>query len=338
MRLSGLARRKLKRMMAGSGALSGLLRVAPTRPVILLYHSVRERPETVEQSIGSAITHSAAEFEEQMRFIAARFAPVTMDDIWQSLQGKTRLPRRAVAVTFDDGYCDNYEVAAPILARQGVRAAFYVSTGPIGDGSELWFVRLRHAFARATAALWEEPGVQAPHRLTDAAARDEAYRAAGKRCAALVGDEQYAMLEQIETALAISDRLGERFMMSCEQVVALRQAGHIIGSHARYHANLAHLDGDLATAEIAESKADLENILGEPVVHFSYPVPLLIQPHHSEKTVAITRQLGYKTAVTCLPGAVRRSSSALALPRVPAPLCTPEFRWVLEANMLGYPA
>jgi peptidoglycan/xylan/chitin deacetylase (PgdA/CDA1 family) len=89
---------------------------------------------------------------------------------------------------------------------------------------------------------------------------------------------------------------------------------------------------------MAGSKADLESVVGQPVVHFSYPTPFLFQPHFSQDTIAISRQLGYQTAVTCLRGAVRRSNSALALPRVAAPLDIQEFRWVLEANMLGYRA
>jgi peptidoglycan/xylan/chitin deacetylase (PgdA/CDA1 family) len=336
MRLAGSARTQLKRYMKATGALFGLLRVAPTYPVILSYHSVRERPETVEHSIGRAITHSAAVFERQMRLIAERFAPVTLDDILLSLQGKLRLPRRAVAVTFDDGYSDSHEIAAPILARHGIAAAFYVSTGPIRDDSELWFLRLRHAFAGATSADWEDPGTHVVHRLADPAARDEAYCAAGRLCAVLVGDEQYAMLERIEAALAPRAKLDQRFMMSWEQIAALRRAGHIIGGHTLYHPNLAQIDADRALAEIAGSKADLERAVGEPVVHFAYPTPFLIEPHYSEHTMDLTRRLGYRTAVTWLCGAVRRSSSPLALPRVPAPLDVEEFTWVLQANMLGY--
>jgi peptidoglycan/xylan/chitin deacetylase (PgdA/CDA1 family) len=322
--------------MKGSRALYGLLRLAPTYPVILNYHSIRECPESVEHSIGCEITHSAAVFEQQMRLIAERFAPVTLDEILLSMHGKIKLPRRAVAVTFDDGYGDSYEIAAPILARHGVSAAFYVSTGPIRDGSEFWFVRLRHAFANATTSHWEDPGTQVVHSLADPAARDKAYCAAGKLCALLVGDEQYAMVDKIEAALAIGVKLDQRFMLSWEQVAALRQSGHIVGAHTRYHPNLAQIDPDRALAEIAGSKADLEEAVGEPIMHFAYPTPFLIEPHYSENTIAMTRRLGFQTAATWLRGAVRRSSSALALPRVAAPLDMEEFSWVLQVNMLGY--
>ena len=70
------------------------------------------------------------------------------------------------------------------------------------------------------------------HSLSDPAARNVAYRAAGRRCAVLVGDDQYAMLEKIETALALRSKLDERFMLSWQQIVALHQAGHIIGTYA----------------------------------------------------------------------------------------------------------
>ena len=69
---AGVMRRQLKRWMKGAGVLSGVLSVT-TRPVILMYHSVRRARIRSEISIGSAITHSAAEFEGQMRLIAARF-------------------------------------------------------------------------------------------------------------------------------------------------------------------------------------------------------------------------------------------------------------------------
>ena len=144
------------------------------------------------------------------------------------------------------------------------------------------------------------------------------------------------MLERTEADLVLGAKLDARFMLSWEQIAGLHQAGHIIGAHTRYHPNLAHLDADRARSEMAESKADLEKVVGQPVVHFAYPAPLLIAPHCSENTVALTRQLGYQTAVTCLYGAVRRSSATLALPRVAAPLGIQEFRWALEANMLGY--
>ena len=115
-------------------------------------------------------------------------------------------------------------------------AAFYVSTGPIRDGSELWFVRLRHAFANAASPHWVEPrhGLRA-FAGRSGGARAAAYRAAGRHAPYWWATSNTRCSESIEAALAVRGKLDERFMLSWEQIAALRRAGHIVGAHTRYH-------------------------------------------------------------------------------------------------------
>ncbi|PYI57583.1 polysaccharide deacetylase [Paenibacillus flagellatus] len=51
-------------------------------------------------------------------------------DIWD---GKAEAPDKAVLLTFDDGYADNYTEAMPILAKHGFRATMFVSPGMVGQ-------------------------------------------------------------------------------------------------------------------------------------------------------------------------------------------------------------
>ena len=44
------------------------------------------------------------------------------------------LPARALSITFDDGYADNREIAAPILQRLGLSATFFIATSFLGGG------------------------------------------------------------------------------------------------------------------------------------------------------------------------------------------------------------
>ena len=55
---------------------------------------------------------------------------------------RRRLPERAVAVTFDDGYADNLEIAAPILAEHGIPATLFVATGLVDADGPPWWDRL----------------------------------------------------------------------------------------------------------------------------------------------------------------------------------------------------
>ena len=123
-------------------------------------------------------------------------------------------------------------------------------------------------------------------------------------------------------------------MMNWDQIRQLRQRGHIVGSHTLTHPNLAYLGKPLILREMAESKRILEENLGEPIFHFSYPGPIL-EPHYSKETRSLSEKIGYNTAVTSVWGAVGKEDNPLALRRVPAPSAALEFRWSLENAFLG---
>ena len=109
---------------------SGLLRIAgrlrESGAAILMYHSVLEDPRSLDDLLGR-IAHSREVFRGQIELLARRYQPATLDQIKEFVRGEKELPARSVVVTFDDGYCDNYEVAAPILKAAGVPATFYVT-------------------------------------------------------------------------------------------------------------------------------------------------------------------------------------------------------------------
>jgi peptidoglycan/xylan/chitin deacetylase (PgdA/CDA1 family) len=64
-------------------------------------------------------------FERQIRYFKRLYSLVSVEDVLDSLEGKATLPKNAMLLTFDDGYIDHYEHAFPILAKYGIRGAFY---------------------------------------------------------------------------------------------------------------------------------------------------------------------------------------------------------------------
>src|SRR5687768_10389614 len=84
-------------------------------PLILLYHRVAD-PETDAQSLAV----KPDRFSEHLSLIAAEYEPVALSDLVATMRlGRAARARRAVAVTFDDGYADNLSVAKPLLERSG---------------------------------------------------------------------------------------------------------------------------------------------------------------------------------------------------------------------------
>lgn len=73
---------------------------------------------------------NAATLAAQFRWYAQRFCPATAGDLRSVLGGDPwRRPRPGIVLTFDDGLRSNFEVAAPLLERHGLRGWFFVPTG-----------------------------------------------------------------------------------------------------------------------------------------------------------------------------------------------------------------
>jgi peptidoglycan/xylan/chitin deacetylase (PgdA/CDA1 family) len=329
---------KLKNWVKLVSGRTGVLRLAsqftPGGAAILMYHSVRDEPERYANSIGTGILHATSVFEQQMELVSRRFNPVAVDDIRLFLNDGKPLPRRAVAVTFDDGYADNSEIVAPILSRFGIRASFYLMVSVIGTKNPPWFCRLRYAFSTTRKKGWLSPANGPLWSLTTAQDRDAALLAAFDLCAPLAGDALEQTVQTIERDLDVETLIdGGRLMMEWSQARALQRAGHIVGCHTLTHPNVAQVAQDVARKELLVSKRKLEEELSAPVLHFSYPHPAL-NPHWTPGTVAISKEAGYQTAVTTTPGPVRRGDHPLRLTRIRTPRSETEFLWNLERTFL----
>jgi peptidoglycan/xylan/chitin deacetylase (PgdA/CDA1 family) len=117
--------RTLGEATAGSGVVNGdderTLRV-------LMYHKVNDRPE-------NSVTVPVSLFDEQMAQLhELGYTPVSIDDVIAYYVNGVPLPPRAVLISFDDGYRDNLENAAPVLRRHGYPAVIFVPIGYL-DGS-----------------------------------------------------------------------------------------------------------------------------------------------------------------------------------------------------------
>jgi peptidoglycan/xylan/chitin deacetylase (PgdA/CDA1 family) len=109
--------------------MAGALRRRSPRGVILLYHRIagpRHDPLFLDVS--------PSNFDAQLSVISRTCAALRLDE-FEALRRAGRLPARAAAVTFDDGYADNLHAAAPLLARHGIPATVFVTAAMVGSAS-----------------------------------------------------------------------------------------------------------------------------------------------------------------------------------------------------------
>jgi peptidoglycan/xylan/chitin deacetylase (PgdA/CDA1 family) len=100
---------------------------------VLLYHSVNHHATADD----SRWTVSPGDFASHIDAMAAsgRIA-MTVTEIAEALRGERPLPRRPVAITFDDGFSDTYDAVAALLARD-LASTIYITTAEIGTRNRL---------------------------------------------------------------------------------------------------------------------------------------------------------------------------------------------------------
>lgn len=133
MRLAASLKHALGRTMFGSRAHAALLK---NSAIVVAFHRVEDAAGT------DGLTVSVRAFELYCRFFARHFTVVPLSAIVDGLERGASLHGQ-LAITFDDGYRDNFENAAALLDRFGLPATFFVVSDWIGTDVVPWWDRER---------------------------------------------------------------------------------------------------------------------------------------------------------------------------------------------------
>ncbi|MBI3769765.1 MAG: polysaccharide deacetylase family protein [Deltaproteobacteria bacterium] len=123
--------------------------------VVLMYHRIGSGSLPGREAREHVYAVAKDAFTAQIALLADRACPVvTFDTVADAALGRSILPARAVALTFDDGNATDYGDVAPVLARHGYSAAFFVSPSRIGTSGYLTWseVRALHTAGMAIGA------------------------------------------------------------------------------------------------------------------------------------------------------------------------------------------
>ena len=100
--------------------------------VVVVFHRVDARLK------GNPISCTPDEFRDYLDFFARNFNVCSLDEIARRSRNGEDLTGR-LAITFDDGYLDNYEIAMPELEKRGMHATFFIASGMIGTERQPWW-------------------------------------------------------------------------------------------------------------------------------------------------------------------------------------------------------
>lgn len=228
-----------------------------------------------------------------------------------SLLRQGGLPPRSLAITFDDGYADNAEVALPVLRALDLPATFFIATGYI-DGGRMW----NDAVLDYVRQQAQQRSRQLDCRFAGLGILPMATLAQQRHVLdSLLAWLKYLPCQQREAlATSLAPPMAQPPMMNAQQLRSLRDAGMTLGAHTHRHPILARLDDGAACAEIARSVAVLTDLLGRPVTLFAYPNGKPGRDFDA-RHVAMLPALGLQAAVTTVAGVAGCTADAYRLPR-----------------------
>lgn len=275
--------------------------------VILTFHRVRPAGQPPDP-FDTCPSIPVDAFRQTLEHVREHFAVMPLGELC-AYDGR----QPAAAITFDDGWRDNYDVAFPVLRELDLPATIFVTTGKIGSSEPFWQQILGNSFRAAVAA----PQGEAARRLREALGiggraplTARLYRDTVVQWKKLRPPERENRLTQAGCCPA-PDAAGPRLFLSADEIREMAAAGIDFGSHTVTHAILPQLAPAEVERELAESKATLEGILGRPIEMLAYP-----DGQYSAVTIRWAKSTGYRVGCTTLTGSFCRNENLLGLPRI----------------------
>jgi peptidoglycan/xylan/chitin deacetylase (PgdA/CDA1 family) len=304
------------------------------RAVILMYHRVIDLPADPQ-----LLCVSPRRFAEHMQVLARIGGTMSLSHLAADL-GRGQLGKSRIAVTFDDGYCDNLRYAKPLMQRYGIPGTVFVTSGYVASQQAFWWDELQNLLLR--------PG-PLPHRLdlrphgvsVEWRARNWPDYGAAEFSQfeswnitsppPTERHELYIALHRAIRPLAQARRDEVmRFLygwahytpappaanapMTAAELQRLVDGNLIeVGAHTATHPVLSQIPVKDQEGELGTSRKALESIVNRPVTSFAYPYGGIAD--YTPDTVEAVRRTGFLCACSNFPALVRQNADTFQLPR-----------------------
>ncbi|MCU1240402.1 MAG: polysaccharide deacetylase [Candidatus Acidoferrum typicum] len=305
--------------------LSGLtywarMRLAASGEVIVLtLHRVLEDAEASTTRSPSGMIVKKQTFHELLKYIGKGCEIVRLEDAFGPRQagGKPRL-----AITFDDGWKDTGAIAFPLAEQYRMPIAVFVCPALVDKVSPFWPERIIGVLRAASADVRRKSQFADLCRAAGLDDPSSSHRGAQIEEEKLLSQIKNLSARKLQKLVCSAEQLAihwgnleapDQFegTLCWEELIRLHEQGVSIGSHSQNHAILTQLEESEVAAELVESKAEIERVLGRPCTLFAYP-----NGSWSEHVRRSVIEFGYARAFINAPGLWKRDRDQYLIPRV----------------------
>lgn len=278
------------RLLDGYGFLRK--KITKSQVAILMYHRVCDKSDN-----WSLEPFNPQNFERQIEYFCRNCEIVPLEKLAQCFQKGKSLPQKALAITFDDGYKDNYLYAYPILKKYHIPATVFLATGHIGTTELLWWDKVGYIIWHTIANPLVLEGLGS-YPLQSEFEKFHAISAISERLKKMPDGQRRLAIEKLLSisGVDIPDDLGQKLILSWDDVSQMSNDGISFGAHSVTHPILTNMPLEQAKHEIIQSKKDIERKLGKETVAFSYP-----NGDFNLELAKFIRESGFSLAVSVSP-------------------------------------
>ena len=246
-----------------------------------------------------------AGLRSQCEHLRRYYNPVSMRQVSEALTGGAPLPGNAVAVTIDDGYRDYFLSAYPVFHEFGVPTTVFLVSEFMDGHDWNWWDKILYALQQTSATEFELQ-LNGQRRVLPVL-RGQEYgqmHQLAQDLKMLTSGQRRAELAQLFKQLDVS--VPEKPPTWCEpmtwdEVRQLAKTNVEFGAHTKTHPILSTVDSKQELEdEIRGSSKRVEQELDAPVLHFCYPNGR--NEDIGDEALRVTRESGFRTAVTTVPG------------------------------------
>lgn len=297
--------------------------------VILMYHRVVEADYDPWN-----LVVSPKNFEEQLIVLQKRNLGISLKTMAER-RSQNKLGFNSIALTFDDGYGDNYRYATPLLEKYSIPATFFIATAHLGQKREFWWDELENILfttpllpdkLRVSALgkdyLWDLTSDDSSNTTyqenlknwrVDTAFRNErqkAYLDLWALIKPLRPNQQEEIMAQLRKYTLQKPR-EDNFPLTADQLLKIAENNlFCFGAHTSNHSSLPAMSVENQSVEISESIRTLENLLSRQITTFAYPYG-----DYNGTSTRLLEELQIHMACTSESKAVKATENLLSLPR-----------------------
>lgn len=231
-------------------------------------------------------------FKKQIQFFKENFNIITMEDVIASYTDNYNLPEKAVLLTFDDGYSDNYLNVFPILREENIQGSFFIPgktfvEHQLLDVNKIHFVLastninnlVQDIFKQLNYYRGKEFDIPSNEELFKKYAKDERFDK--KEVIFVKRLLQTVLPEELRNTIASNifnkyvglseEKFAYELYMNYDQIKCMQRAGMYIGMHGYDHYWLGELESQKMQQDIDKSLEVMSEIINPKLWVMNYP-------------------------------------------------------------------